>query len=361
MLRLLYVGTYLGLLTALSCDLAIRAQQAVAGRVTIPDGTPVHLYLKDDVSSKGNKANDVLHFQVKQDVKIGSVVVISAGTSAVGHVLKTKRNGFAGHAGSVSISVDSVIAADGTSIHLRSMANLGGGDSTAEAEAALALYGPLGLLVRGTDANIPSGTALTAYVNGDSSVAAHQPADALDIKPPQSAVSTIKVQPQGLPAISILEPLVRAGQVATVNSSTLVVKGLVSSSSSSTIELVTINSLSAITKKSNTHEASFWSDPIALKPGDNAIEIEAVNSEGAHAAFKFVARFNATPPTNSKAISKQEILTLLSNSVPSSTVAGLVRKYGVKFTPTSDDLDQIRKAGGGNDLVDAINSVSVSK
>jgi hypothetical protein len=46
---------------------------------------------------------------------------------------------------------------------------------------------------------------------------------------------------------------------------------------------------------------------------------------------------------------------LLKGDVPSERIAALVKERGIKFVPTPDDLKDIRGAGGGDDLIDAIN------
>jgi hypothetical protein len=62
----------------------------------------------------------------------------------------------------------------------------------------------------------------------------------------------------------------------------------------------------------------------------------------------------AAPAPNPKALDKQDILDLLMNFVPSARVADLVKQYGLKFTPTEDDLKDIQSAGGDDELIGAI-------
>jgi hypothetical protein len=60
------------------------------------------------------------------------------------------------------------------------------------------------------------------------------------------------------------------------------------------------------------------------------------------------------PAPNPKALSKQEILGLLTDYVPNARIAALVKEHGVKFTPTQADLNEIADAGGDNNLIEAI-------
>ena len=105
----------------------------------------------------------------------------------------------------------------------------------------------------------------------------------------------------------------------------------------------------------NTQAAEFWSDPLPLKPGNNPIQITASNS--AHVEAKVAFTVHYTPkaaPVNPKALDKAEIISLLVGAVPASRVAGIVQERGIKFNPTPDDLNEIRAAGGTDELIQAI-------
>jgi len=60
------------------------------------------------------------------------------------------------------------------------------------------------------------------------------------------------------------------------------------------------------------------------------------------------------PAPNPKGISKQEIIQILQAGVPSRRVVVLVRDRGINFTATEADLNEIRKAGGEDELIRAI-------
>jgi hypothetical protein len=55
-----------------------------------------------------------------------------------------------------------------------------------------------------------------------------------------------------------------------------------------------------------------------------------------------------------KALSKAEILGLLKGDTPSAQVAMLVKDRGITFTPSSNDLTDIRSAGGHDDLIQSL-------
>jgi hypothetical protein len=73
----------------------------------------------------------------------------------------------------------------------------------------------------------------------------------------------------------------------------------------------------------------------------------------------FVASAPA-PVVNPKALSKSDILELLTNSVPSPRVTTLVKERGIKFAPTTDDLKAIVEAGGDEELVEALKQAAAT-
>jgi hypothetical protein len=141
---------------------------------------------------------------------------------------------------------------------------------------------------------------------------------------------------------------------------------------SSGVPIVSINGAPANMKARSAQAAEFWSDPVNLKTGENSFEIVATNSAKMEARFHFLARFQPpapppapapqpAPPPNPKALSKGEIMDLLSNYVPSARVAELVRDRGIKFTPTVHDVNDISEAGGDADLIAAIKQTAAKQ
>ena len=163
-----------------------------------------------------------------------------------------------------------------------------------------------------------------------------------------------------MPTIVLTEPSAGEGQTVEVTSSPLIIRGVVMDASG--IPVVTVNGKSVTMRPTSAQAAQFTSDPLALQPGENRFEVSAINSAHGQAKVAFVAHLTPSSPkappaepTNSKGLGKAEILSLLQGDVPSARVAELVKERGIKFVPTPDDLKEIRGAGGGDDLIDAIN------
>ena len=124
---------------------------------------------------------------------------------------------------------------------------------------------------------------------------------------------------------------------------------------SSGIPVVSINGSPASMRAHNTQAAEFWSDPLPLQPGANPIQITASNSDHVETKVTFTVHYTSkAAPVNPRAVDKAEIISLLQGAVPASRVAGIVKERGIKFNPAADDLNEIRAAGGDEDLIQAI-------
>jgi hypothetical protein len=55
-----------------------------------------------------------------------------------------------------------------------------------------------------------------------------------------------------------------------------------------------------------------------------------------------------------KPLSKEEVLELVHNFVPSERLADLVQQYGIDFLPTEDFLETVRKAGAEEVVIKAL-------
>lgn len=168
--------------------------------------------------------------------------------------------------------------------------------------------------------------------------------------PPAPAPSA----PPSPPAVVISEPGgAGANQTVDLQDSPLVVRGVAMDSTG--IPVVNINGRPANMRPQSTQAAEFWSEPLPLQSGANPIRITAVNSGHVETNVTFTIRYTPkAPPFNPKALGKAEIISLLQGAVPSSRVAGIVKDRGVKFTPTAEDLNDIRAAGGDDELIQAI-------
>ncbi|MDQ3180987.1 MAG: hypothetical protein M3Q33_10755, partial [Acidobacteriota bacterium] len=131
---------------------------AITTEVKLPDGTEVKLVTIDEISSKKAIQDDPLTFKVAEDVKVNGKIVVAKDTIAKGIVTNAKKKSMMGRSGELSIRLESTQTVDGQKVKLRSSKSGEGGDNTTSTVVLTVLFGPLGLLKRGKDAVIKSGT-----------------------------------------------------------------------------------------------------------------------------------------------------------------------------------------------------------
>jgi hypothetical protein len=173
------------------------------------------------------------------------------------------------------------------------------------------------------------------------------PSPAPQIPAPTTSTAIVVASPSGA----------SPNQTVESSESPLVIRGVATDTAG--ILLVTINGTTANMRPQNTQATEFWSEPIPITPGNTQIEISALNS--GHAETKLAFTLHYTPkaaPANSRALSKQEIVSLLKGDVPNARIETLVKERGIKFAPTADDLKEIRRAGANEDLVQTIQQAS---
>lgn len=165
----------------------------------IQDATSVRLSLMESLSSATNSVDDPVRFEVTEDVKVGDVVAIPKGSTAVGHVVEVEPRRRLGRAGKLNFAIDHVKAPDGTNVRLRASSTRKGDDKTGTVIVGTVLLSPLFLIMRGKDVSIPKGTDVIAYVDGDREIALQGPA-ANDAAPATATVS-LKSDPDGADVI----------------------------------------------------------------------------------------------------------------------------------------------------------------
>ncbi|HBS60558.1 MAG TPA: hypothetical protein DEA44_15020 [Firmicutes bacterium] len=145
----------------------------------IPAKTLVKIRLLDALNSDMNKTGDTFRYEVVDNVKIGNVLVIPAGTLGVGKVEKAKKAGRFGQHGKLDLSFNTVPAMDDTpvSVYLGERAREENKHVVAAAGASVvgaALLGPIGLIggafVEGKTVNLPAGTEFFIEVHSNITV-----------------------------------------------------------------------------------------------------------------------------------------------------------------------------------------------
>jgi len=130
-----------------------------ADTVFLADGTPIHLVLMDDLQGKDLRLKQTVHFKVREDLVVGSKLIVKTGTEAIGHIESISKSGLLGKSGRLVLLFDYVATVSGAKLLLRGGAGVSGGKGGALTWESALWYGP--------NANLPVGTILNAYVNQD--------------------------------------------------------------------------------------------------------------------------------------------------------------------------------------------------
>ncbi|PJG48950.1 hypothetical protein CAF53_12435 [Sphingobium sp. LB126] len=165
---------------------------AFAQYAILPEGMAIPLQTREDISSKSARTGDEVELAVAKPVTIGGVVVLPAGTSAVGEVTRARDNGLLGRSGKLDIRVDRLKVGQ-LDIPVRGQRNAKGKSGTLGSVGAGIVFLPLAILVRGKDVKLPAGTVFDVYVDQEVHIPTTTPAIMPEAAPPaQSPASPIR-------------------------------------------------------------------------------------------------------------------------------------------------------------------------
>lgn len=132
----------------------------------LADGTPVKVKFKQTISSKTARDNDLVEFEVAENVVVDNVVVIAKGAIAKGIVTRARRSGMLGRKGKLNVALKEVTLVSGERVAIRAEQKSGGGTSGGVIAAAAVLT-PLALLFKGKNRTYEAGTEVQAFVDGN--------------------------------------------------------------------------------------------------------------------------------------------------------------------------------------------------
>lgn len=140
----------------------------------LAEDTPVRLRIAQTISSGTAKLNDKVDFEVVEDIKVGNLVVIPQGGTAIGTVTEARTKKSFGRSGKLNINIDYVRLANGDKVPLRAVKGGSGGSRTGAMTGAVVATAivffpaaPLFFFIKGKNIIIPKGTEITAFVAAD--------------------------------------------------------------------------------------------------------------------------------------------------------------------------------------------------
>jgi hypothetical protein len=143
------------------------AEPSAPAKLLLARGTAVPLVFASDVSSKTADVGDKISLTLAEDLKVGAVVAVKKGTPAVATVTEVDNRGMAGAPGEVFFQADS-LQAGSVLIKMHGAAAKEGQDKVGKAMGLMFVpVVPVGIFVRGKDAEIKQGASFTAFVDAD--------------------------------------------------------------------------------------------------------------------------------------------------------------------------------------------------
>jgi PEGA domain len=143
----------------------------------LTEDTPVKLRISQTISSGTSKVNDKVDFEVVEEVKVGDVVVIPQGGTAIATVTEAKGKKSFGRSGKLNVNIDYVRLVNGEKAALRAVKGGSGGSRTGVVTGAVVATAivffpaaPLFFFIKGKNIVIPKGTEITAYVAADTTI-----------------------------------------------------------------------------------------------------------------------------------------------------------------------------------------------
>ena len=132
------------------------------------------LRLAENLSSETSKTGQQVSFEVTEDVMVQGVAVIPKGAKALATVTDAEPKKRMGRGGKLDVNVDSVRLADGEKAQLRAVKDTTAGGHVGAMTGAMVATAivfwpaaPLFLFMHGKSVDIPKGTEVMAFVQGD--------------------------------------------------------------------------------------------------------------------------------------------------------------------------------------------------
>jgi hypothetical protein len=131
-------------------------------------GTPVPLKMAEMITTKGKKlkVGYRVHLEVAEDVRVNDIVVIPAGSPAIGELTDVRNKGMWGKSGKINAQL-LYVTVSGRQIRLTGQFDDKGTTGTAAVVGSAVLIPVAGFFMTGTSAKIDIGTPVKAFVDED--------------------------------------------------------------------------------------------------------------------------------------------------------------------------------------------------
>ena len=133
-------------------------------KIEVPAGTSLTLKTVTNLSPKQLRVGDQLELVVVNDVIVNEKVIVKGGARARGEVTSSKEHSYIGIAGKMGFTLKNVTAVDGTLIPVSGNRYIEGPDKMVVSIGLSIICCLLFALMKGGEADIPSGTLVEASV-----------------------------------------------------------------------------------------------------------------------------------------------------------------------------------------------------
>jgi hypothetical protein len=140
---------------------AVIETDPVTERLRVPALTPVYVRVDQELSSKRSKPGERFPLHVAEDVRIGDLVVIPAGSAGEGEVVHAAKSSIGGKAGELILAARFVKVGE-VDVPLRSMVLGGAGKNRADESLAASFVLGVGIFVVGGAVIVPRDTVASA-------------------------------------------------------------------------------------------------------------------------------------------------------------------------------------------------------
>lgn len=130
--------------------------------IMIPQGTPIRVELKDRLSTKITQKGETFDLEVIEDIKVDGMMVIPAGTLAVGEVSRSDAKGAFGKSGKLEARI-LYVKLKGRTVRVSGTLAVAGQGGTTETVLTAIAAGTLAFAVTGKSAVLEPGTELFVH------------------------------------------------------------------------------------------------------------------------------------------------------------------------------------------------------
>ncbi len=131
----------------------------------LPYGTEVLVVTREKLTSKKLKVGQKLKLEIAADLVVNGKITIAKGTPVSASVIESRKSGMLGRSGRLAVYIESTTLVTGDTIKLR--AGVGGkdGDNMRSMFVLTVALGAPGLLMKGTNGQIPANTIISARID----------------------------------------------------------------------------------------------------------------------------------------------------------------------------------------------------